>query len=127
MKRLGLSLFCLVLSTTVLPLASVSASQAPVSPGVCAGNGGAGIVFKTDTMSCPASRCTDDSECWAHCTQAISAACVSGACQYTLPGGTGGGTGGGQCPLQTRCIDDTDCSFPSFGVQGTCVSGACQC
>jgi hypothetical protein len=125
MKRFGLSLFCLVLSTTVLPLASASASQAPVSPALCPGNGGAQILFAS--TSCLATRCTDDSECWENCTQATSAACVSGTCQYTLPG-DGGGTGsGGECPVQNRCSDDTDCSYPSFGLQGTCVSGVCQC
>jgi hypothetical protein len=123
MKRFGLGVFCLVLSAAVLPLASASA--APASPALCLGSGGAEIVFKTDDMSCPASFCFNDDQCWEHCTQAISAACVSGTCQYTLPGGNG--TSGGQCPYQSYCIDDTQCSYPNFGVQGSCIGGTCHC
>jgi hypothetical protein len=125
MKRFGLSLFCLVLSAVVLPLASASAEGAPVSPALCLGNGGSEIVFKTDDTSCPASFCFSADQCWEHCTQAISADCVNGTCQYTLPGG--GGTSGGQCPYQSFCNDNSDCSYPSFGAQGTCVNSICQC
>ena len=123
MKRFGLSLFCLLLS--ILPLASASAADAPVTPALCPGSGGGEIVFKTDDTSCPASFCFNDDQCWEHCTQAISAACVSGTCQYTLPGGPG--PGGQQCPYQSFCSNDSQCSYPSFGVQGTCIGGTCHC
>jgi hypothetical protein len=126
MKRLGLVAFCLVLSTVVLPLAPASAAETPASQALCLGNGGAEIVFKTDTMSCPASFCFDDSQCWEHCTQAISATCSGGTCHYILPGGGTGGSGG-QCPEQRHCLDDSGCSYPLFGIQGTCSGGICSC
>jgi hypothetical protein len=127
MKKFGFAAFCLLLSAVVLPLTSAFATEAPVSPALCLGSGGAEIVFKTNDTSCPASRCIDDDQCWEHCTQAISASCVAGACQYTLPGGGGGTGSGGQCPYQSHCIDDTQCDYPLFGVQGTCSAGTCHC
>jgi hypothetical protein len=123
MKRLGLIALCLLLSAAVLPAYAV---EAPVSPALCLANGGAEIVFKTDDTSCPASFCFNDDQCWEHCTQATSAACVAGTCQYTLPGGGGSGSGG-QCPYQSFCYDDTQCYYSLGGIQGTCIGGTCHC
>jgi hypothetical protein len=123
MKRLGLVALFLVLSAAVLPLAS-AAGEAPALPALCTGSGAAPIVFKSDDTSCPASFCFNDDQCRSQCTQATSAACVAGTCQYTLPGG--GGTGS-QCPYQSFCVDDTQCNYSGFGIQGSCIGGTCHC
>jgi hypothetical protein len=127
MRKLGLISLCLALLAAALPLASAYAEEAPVSPALCLESGTGDIVFKTNTTSCPASRCTTDNQCRAQCSQAISASCVAGACQYTLPGGgTGTGGSGGACPRQSRCVGDSQCLFPG-GIQGTCSGGTCHC
>lgn len=72
------------------------------------------------------SHCPDDDYCWELCPTALSAACVNSVCQYTQPTGPGGPSGGGGCPLQSRCVDDYDCVFFG-GVTGTCVNGICVC
>jgi hypothetical protein len=122
-KRLGFAALCLLLSAAALPAYS---AEAPVSPALCVASGGAEIVFKTDTMSCGGSFCFNDDQCWERCTQATSAACVSGTCQYTLPGGGGSGSGG-QCPQQRFCQNNSQCAYSLFGIQGTCTGGTCHC
>lgn len=127
MRKLGFISLCLALFAAVLPLTSADAAETPVSPALCLGTGMGDIVFKTDDTSCPASFCSNDDQCSAQCSQATSASCVAGTCQYTLPGGGGpGGGSGGVCPYQSLCWDDSQCSFPG-GIQGSCFGGTCHC
>jgi hypothetical protein len=128
MKRLGLVALSLVLSVTLSPLAS--AAEAPALPALCMGSGTAPVIFKSDDTSCPASFCWNDDQCWSQCTQATSAACVSGICQYTLPGGGGSGPLNpptGECPYQSFCSDDSQCYYSLGGIQGSCLGGTCHC
>lgn len=125
MKRFALSLFCLLLSAVVLPLASAATAEPLVSPALCQAGGGDGIVLKTIT-ACLASFCSTDSQCRANCPSATSATCSSGTCHYTLPGGGGSG-GGGQCPMQRFCSNDSQCYYSLGGIQGTCSGNTCHC
>src|SRR5262245_68994 len=68
---------------------------------------------------CPQSFCSTDQQCQTNCPSASSAVCVSNVCQYTFPGGGGGGTGG-RCPQQRFCTSDSQCVFGA--VHGTCVT-----
>jgi hypothetical protein len=73
---------------------------------------------------CPQSFCSTDQQCQTNCPSASSAVCVSSVCQYTFPGGGGGGTGG-RCPQQRFCSSDSQCVFGA--VHGTCVTNVCRC
>lgn len=72
------------------------------------------------------SDCVDDNSCWGLCPTATSAACVNNVCQFTLPGGGGSGPGGGACPEQRDCADDSHCVYFG-GIYGTCVNNLCIC
>jgi len=122
MKKIFLAL-SLLLSALVLPLSAAHAEEATASPSLCAmAIGTPELDWKTDN-SCNEAFCSEDQQCWTNCPEATSVACVSGICQYTLPGGGSGG--GGICPEQRFCFDDSHCVYGSL--QGTCSGGTCHC
>ncbi|XXF79651.1 hypothetical protein P2318_07805 [Myxococcaceae bacterium GXIMD 01537] len=76
----------------------------------------------TQTLLCPAVRCSSVEDCRSACPNGVVLSCTLNACRYQSSGGGGGGGGGPTCP-STRCLDDEDCVCS--GRQGSCVERAC--
>ncbi len=76
--------------------------------------------FQWRTGGCNASFCLYEEQCWAQCSEAIAVACVNGVCQYTLPGGGGGGN---NCN-QSFCSTNEQCTCQD-GTLRQCVNNVC--
>ncbi|HKH46176.1 MAG TPA: hypothetical protein VKM72_16060 [Thermoanaerobaculia bacterium] len=100
--------------------------QAPLSGGSCLSLAGQAPepLWQTSSGCYQMSYCWGDAYCWELCPEANAASCSNNVCQFDLPGG-GSGTSGG-CPYQSHCAEDYHCVFPG-GITGTCVGGTCVC
>jgi hypothetical protein len=117
----------LLLSAFVLPCSAAHAAEAPAMPSLCSMTVGTPEAQWTLSPGChQQADCISVENCWTFCPEALSVSCTPNGCQYVLPGG-GGTTGGGACPQQRDCLDDTHCVYGSL--QGTCspVTYTCTC
>lgn len=120
MRKRSLASMCCLLSILVwLPAYT---DEVAVNPASCPADPMESSPLWQTGGTCDAAFCSDDQQCWSYCPDAVSVACVSGVCQYTLPGP---GPSPGNCPNQAFCWDDSQCDFGT--VQGTCIGGVCHC